>query len=190
MSLIRTRYDWAILELLAPTIISYSRIDKMRWNVHQPQGCIVEIGAGDTTQILSDVAVLTGAKHYTVDVNSVKKFHANHVVYKGRSDTFIEGFNDAPVLVVLDGEHYYDNVKREFYFFLDKLVDSGMIFIHDTFPYKEKLVLTHGCSDAYRLRQEIEKNENLQVFTWPYTANNCGLTMVMKKEKNQPYYRQ
>ena len=43
--------------------------------------------------------------------------------------------------------------------------------------------------NVYKVRQELETRDDIQIFTWPYTAANCGLTMVMKKEPNRPYYK-
>ena len=44
-------------------------------------------------------------------------------------------------------------------------------------------------ADSYLVRQELEQKKELMTFTWPYTAANVGLTMVMKKEKNVPEFR-
>ena len=40
------------------------------------------------------------------------------------------------------------------------------------------------------LKAELEKRDDLQIFTWTYGAINCGLSMVTKKEENRPFYRE
>ena len=59
------------------------------------------------------------------------------------------------------------------------------MFLHDTFPHYEKLLSDGKAGDVYKVRQELEKNPDIDVFTWPYTANSFGLTMVMKHEPNK-----
>ena len=178
----RRKRDWIIIDRLADIIIAHSRNFSYEPEPWEAKGCIVEIGAGQSTHVLARRAQALHVKHYTCDINPSKTLHDLHFVFHGPSSRFIEVFDDTPVLVLLDGSHHYEDVKMEFDFFLPRLVEGGVIFIHDTYPpFDEWAVKGKHCGDVYRLRQDLEKRDGIQVFTWPYTANSCGLTMVMSK---------
>ena len=96
-----------------------------------------------------------------------------------------------PCLVFLDGCHDYDVVIEEVAFFLEALATHGVILMHDTYPPNERGLRRGANSDSYRVRQEIETwRDRVDCFTWPYTAGSHGLTMVLKKAENRPYFRE
>jgi len=71
---------------------------------------------------------------------------------------------------------------------------GGIIFMHDTYQTTDLKIRNEShprgpASDHFKVRQELEATESLQTFTWPYTAGNCGLTMVMKKDPDRGYWR-
>ena len=165
--------EWIILDRLADVILA---------NV---DGCIVDIGIGSSTKVLIKYAKKFNVQHYSCDINVKKCEWARRVgckVFEGKSLYFIKEFNDFPALVFIDGEHLYETVKQEVEFFLPLLSYGGVIFLHDTNPPERyKSNNGKGCGDVYKIIQELEKDKNLQIFTWPYTAAECGLTMIMKK---------
>jgi hypothetical protein len=113
----------------------------------------------------------------------------DHEVFCGTDHDFILQFDDEPSLVFLDGPHDYDSVLAEVSFFLKRLREYGVIFIHDTYPPDEDHLRSSACETAYKIRQRLEEErirENLQVFTWPW---DCGLTMAMKLREGRPYYQ-
>lgn len=170
---------WIILEKLVP-IIMYFR-----------PGCIVEIGAGVSTPILARIAEDYGAKFYTCDISSKKNktYFSNHVYIQKKSEEFIKEFDDTPSVVFIDGDHSCEVAKMEFDFFFEKLMPGGVIFLHDTYPIHEEYTQKGLCHDVYKLRQRLElRTHEMDVFTWPYTAGYHGLTMVMKKEKDRPFW--
>jgi predicted O-methyltransferase YrrM len=152
------------------------------------KGCVVDIGIGPSTEVLLKHAKEFNISHYSCDINAKKCEWARRVgckAYEGRSLDFIKELDDPPVaLVFIDGEHLYKTVKQEVEFFLLLLSYGGIIFLHDTNPpEKYRSNSGSGCGDVYKLRQELEGNKELQIFTWPYTAAKCGLTMIMKGVK-------
>jgi hypothetical protein len=164
---------WVILDRLAEIIVTCCG------------GCMVEIGMGGSTTILFPHAEKLKTKLYSCDTRLRKgwdKSSQYHIVFTGKSLDFIKQFNDKPSLVFLDGCHSYEVVKQEAYFFLDIMLPGGVLFLHDTFPPDERHVGNY-CGTVYKLRHEFEQNLKYQCFTFPYTANTCGLTMVM----NRPY---
>jgi hypothetical protein len=189
--LIETKFHkpWVILERLTDVILE---------NV---EGCIVEVGMGRSTYIFAHFAEIYGRKMYACDKNGNRAKaiqedieYENLIVYPGRSFEFMEEFDDKPAIVFLDGNHRYRVVSVEANFFLDKLVPGGVMFLHDTYfavkwyERKEKKGKAHRY-DTYKIRQDLEANEDVWCLTFPYTAAECGLTIAMKKEEGRPFYR-
>jgi len=178
-----TREDWIIIDQLADIILD---------NV---EGCIVEIGTGISTIILLEHAQKNKRDLYSCDINDKKCKWAKkigvHNVFHGTSFDFMKSFQEDKVaLLLVDGDHKYPTVIEEINFFLPRISWGGIMFMHDTMKQTwNQVYLKTGTSDSYLVRQELEARKDLMVFTWPYTAVNFGLTMVMKKEINVPLFR-
>lgn len=180
-------HPWAIIDRLTEVVLNYVK------------GCVVEIGIGRSTYILADIAERYGVKFYTCDIrerkiNAIKEKikYENISVNFTSSFIFMETFDDKPAVVFIDGNHKYDVVSKEAYFFLDKLLPGGVVFMHDTTPIEETYISKAKkgkIMDTHLIRKELEKNDSYDVFTWRYTAANCGLTMVLKKDLTEPHYR-
>jgi len=176
--------DWIVVDRLADIILT---------NV---EGCVVDIGIGASTIVLTRHTKKLGVKHYCCDISPRRCKWAREElcwpeVYEGKSLDFIKKFPDIPVaLVFLDGDHRYETVIQEVRFFLKKLNPGGVIFLHDTYP-KEGYACEDGrrCGTVYKVRQEMEKDSSVWSLTWPYTAFNYGMTMLLKKEENVPFFR-
>jgi len=171
-------HPWVIIDSLADVILHYTG------------GCIVEIGLGYSTKMLTKHAKNFGVKHYAIDVRkskckaAEKHLHDGLIIYRGKSLNFIETFDDSPGLVFIDGCHKASTVIREALFFLQKMVPGGVMFLHDTY-YCEAWGLRYDeigkNSTTYRVRWELENLKNVWCMTFPYSAGACGLTMVMKR---------
>jgi len=179
--------EWEIINSLVPIVLS---------NI---KGCIVEIGLGNSTTILNTYAKQFNRKHYACDKKKrvcdwIKNNIGNNInLYNCLSFDFIKQFKDCPAIIFIDGNHSYSVVKQEVDFFLPKLVCGGIMFLHDTYICKRwyKRYLKIGKeSDTYKIRQDLEKNSDVYTMTFPYTAAWCGLTVVLKKDLNRPYYQQ
>ena len=177
----RRKSGWSILKALVPIIL-----------YHRPY-CIVEIGAGMSTYALAEIAEEAGVVLHSVDRNPKKnvRLFQDHYFHLTTSANFIEEFDtwdENPAVVFIDADHHYEAAKIEFDYFFDKLVPGGVIFLHDTMPPHEAHLRGDACGDVYRLRQELEKRDDLDCLTWPYTADFSGLTMVMKHYKDRGYW--
>jgi len=181
--------DWVIIERLGDIVLQ---------NV---KGCIVEIGMGASTEVLANLAKLHDRKQYECDTstrkcewasNSEKVKHDKLFIYNEKSFKFIENFDDVPALVFIDGNHYYKYVKKETDFFIPRLAPGGIMFLHDTFihrRYYERYERKGKKTEAYKVRQELEKDPRVWCMTFPYTASYCGLTVVLKKQDERPFYQ-
>ena len=179
---------WIIVDRLADVILA--AVD----------GCVVDIGIGYSTEVLLRHSRKMKRSHYSVDISgrrcdwakSHELSHDLHVVKKEKSTMFGASFEEPIAILFLDGNHKAWYVKKELEIFLGKVSDGGVTFMHDTCPlegYFEKKQAKGKAMDTYTVRQELESRSDLNVFTWPYTAANCGLTMVMKKIFHAPHYR-
>ena len=170
---------WGIIEFIAPLILN------------QFDGCIVEVGSGASTHMFNQIAGQKNVKFYSCDIREKKgateKKSKLHIPMIMSSFEFMKVFNDTPAIVFLDGCHDYDVVSKEFYFFYEKLVPGGVLFIHDTLPDAENFMDHCACSDVYKLRLEIEKNPNIDIVTWPHPICGHGLSMIFKKYRHNNY---
>lgn len=188
MSTFREKYNgWVIMESLIDTILFFRPFT------------VVEIGCGLSTEILLPAAVRADVDYHGVDINIQKEEYFKAAANKAgpghyqfhymASNTFMETFDDTVSVVLIDANHEYTQAKTEFDFFFNLLIPGGVIFLHDTFPADEYLLRPSACYDVYRLRQELElRTDEMDCFTWPYTAGYSGLTMVIKKDPDRPYW--
>lgn len=181
--------EWIVVDRLADIILT---------NV---KGCVFDVGIGPSTYVLAKHAEKFGVNQYTCEITErfIERFcpnggiHDNHTIYNGYSWDLLKELNEDIAIAFLDGTHVYEQSKKECDTILTKMPAGGVIFIHDTYPSKDKHVRSDGkrCGDVYRVRQEFEKSDKVWTFTWPYhsQAQTCGLTMIMKKEEDVPFYR-
>jgi len=177
--------DWAVMDLLSDLILSNS------------EGDIFEIGFGRSTKILNKYAIHYNRIHHVCDINWKKINQADKKLknlnsYVGKSLDFIKTLSDISISIAfIDGEHIHETVMKEFEFIFENLSKNGVIFIHDTYPPDESWISENNkvSGNIYKVRQGLEKRDDLQIFTWPYSAINSGLSMIMKKEKNRPFYK-
>jgi predicted O-methyltransferase YrrM len=113
------------------------------------------------------------------------------IAYCGLSDNFFRNNFPAIGFVFIDGDHNYEQVKKDFNNSFDLLVADGVICLHDTYPYCEEYTSEHRCGDVYKLRQELEKRDDLDCFTFTHGVGmDVGITMIRKKPKDRPYYNE
>jgi len=180
---------WDIMEPMIPAILKYC------------PGDIVEIGMGESTTLFAHYAQETGVSLYSCDLKMGgmfdvfdKEIFPQHYCYIGKSEDFMKEYVGSPSIVFIDGEHLYETAKKETDFFLPIMRVGGVMFLHDTMPMFEKNIERdskgYNPGDVYKLRQELECDPRYDVFTWPYSANNMGLTMVMVHGEGRPYWKQ
>jgi hypothetical protein len=183
------RGTWVMMESLVLHILNYV------------PGDIVEIGMGESTEILAEKAQAAGVSLYSCDIQMggmfqvfTEKLFENHHCFIGKSEDFMESYGGSPSIVFIDGEHIYETVKKEVEFFLPKLATGGVMFLHDTMPVFKKNIEPdskgYNPGDIYKVRQELERMPEYDVFTWPYSAHNMGLTMVINHGALRPHWRE
>lgn len=177
------KYDWqrwGLLGVLCDYILS------------NRNGHILEIGCGESSIYFSKLAEKHNCLCYHVEysksgVHNMSYtngyFGKNSKIFNMKSDEFFEKdfiskSGNKLSLAFIDGDHEYEQVKRDFNNTLLNMEKRGYIFLHDTCPPDESWCVPHKCGNVYRLRQEIEKEMGIHSFTFKNTAFGVGLTMV------------
>ena len=124
---------WGLLGVLGAYVLTYV------------EGDILEIGVCESSIYLTKLAKQFGRKCYHCDIQggiisnckSVKAdpgyFADNAVIFVGSSDDFFKKVDIPPIaLAFIDGDHTYEQAKKDFWNTFDKVVEDGYIFLHDT----------------------------------------------------------
>jgi hypothetical protein len=171
---------WGLLGVLSDYVLMYTN------------GDIIEIGCGESSIHLSKLAEKYNRVCYHIEYsksgvenmrNTKGYFGEKSVVYNVKSDEFFEMETPTPLaLGFIDGDHDYDVVKNDFDSIWEVLVPNGYIFLHDTLPPSSAWKVPEKCGTVYYLREDLEAiNDVLDIFTFPRSAFDVGLTMVRKK---------
>jgi len=187
---VSANFQWArmgILGIMGDHVLRYTK------------GDIVEIGVGESTIFLTRLAEIYNRKVYHCDicVGDITNmltidgiFGKNSLIYNDTSDKFFKYIDFTPIaLGFIDGDHNYEQVKKDFDNLLPLMVDDGFIFLHDTYPPSDDYLSEHRCGNVYKLRQELEQRRDIDCFTFSNGAMEVGFTMVRKLPHGQPSYR-
>ena len=139
----------------------------------------VEIGVyrGDC---LAEVAPVCGEAH-GVDVSFDRlEFDVSGArLWKMTSDAFFEAYDGPrPDIVFVDGDHAYEQARRDTYNALEILADAGVLFMHDTWPVFRAATERMVCGGVHRVVEELHADGRWEVVTirrWP------GLSMVTRR---------
>ena len=116
--------------------------------------------------------------------NTKGYFGKNSEVFNMKSDEFFERLEVKMArqpkfaLAFIDGDHTYEQVRKDFNNTFKLVVKGGYIFLHDTYPPDESWTVPEKCGTVYKLREDIETWANC--FTFERSAFDVGLTMIRK----------
>jgi len=171
---------WGLLGVLSDYVLNYTK------------GDIVEIGVCETSIFFTKLSEKYHRKVYHCDIQrSVIEncktvegyFSKQNIVFCGSSDNFFKQIKLTPIaLGFIDGDHIYEQVKKDFDNLFPYVVKNGYIFLHDTYPPDDTWKIPTKCGTVFQLREELEKRDDIEIFTFLKSAWNVGLTMVRKKQ--------
>lgn len=174
---------WGLLSVLADCTLNYVN------------GNILEIGAGESSIYLSKLAEKYNRTCYHIEysksgVENMKNtkgyFGKNSKVFNMKSDEFFKQTNQMQLaFVFIDGDHLYEQVRKDFYNSLNYLLKDGIIVLHDTLPPDKTWTLESRCGTVFKLRREIEADNRFDIFTFPFTAFDVGLSIVKIRENRK-----
>lgn len=83
---------------------------------------------------------------------------------------------------LIDACHSHEASYQDFLNLKEHIVDDGIIFLHDTYPYSEKWTSSILCGDAYKTAEKIRKEHNheFEILTLPI---NPGISVARKIRK-------
>lgn len=175
---------WGLLSVLSDYVLYYT------------EGDIIEIGCGESSIHLSRLAEKYNRKCYHIEysksgVENMKNtkgyFGKNSQVFNMKSSDFFKSLRNADIgypslaLAFIDGDHVYEQVKEDFWNTYKYIVNDGYIFLHDTLPPDESWTVPEKCGTVYKLRIELEKRNDIDIFTFSKSAFDVGLTMIRNR---------
>ena len=170
---------WGLLGILSDYFLNYT------------QGHILEIGCGESSIYLSKLAEKYDRTCYHCEysrsgVENMKNtkgyFGYKSIVFTGKSDDFFKDLgSQLPkiALAFIDGDHEYEQVKKDFWNTWKSIVKGGVVFLHDTSPPNDSWKVPEKCGTVYRLREDLELSD-FNIFTFTKSSFGVGLTMVQK----------
>ena len=176
---------WGLLSALCDYVLYYNK------------GDILEIGCGESSIHLSKLAEKYHRKCYHVEfsksgVENMKNtkgyFGDNSQVFNMKSDEFFNALLNADIgypklaLAFIDGDHEFEQVKKDYINTYKYIVDGGYIFLHDTYPPDDTWKVPQKCGTVYKLRRQLEL-DGKEMFTFDKSAFDVGLTMVRKRDE-------
>ncbi len=166
------------------------------------QGDILEIGVGESSIYLSALARKYNRRIYNCDISdskidnplTVEGYLAPEraVFFRGPSNNLFNAIEITPIAIAfIDGDHNYEQVRKDFDNIAPYIVTNGYIILHDTYPPTEDYIDENRCGTVYKLRQEIEEDKRFDCITLPIgTAMGVGITIVRKKPKDRYYFNE
>ena len=111
-----------------------------------------------------------------VDINPVT---LQGEIHTKTTDQFFEEFDECIDMAFIDADHKYESALKDFENCLSRLNDGGIILIHDADPISDDLFDFAYCGDSYRLIDELESREDVNIITLPvHTEGLCLVTKV------------
>ena len=119
-----------------------------------------------------------------VDINPVS---LNGEIHKKTTDEFFETFNDKIDMAFIDADHKYESAKKDFENCLSRLNYGGIILMHDVDPIRDELFDFGYCGDSYRLVDDLEAREDINISTLP--VHEEGLCLITKVKDTRCHKR-
>lgn len=119
---------------------------------------------------------------YGVDVIlRTKNYNSNVKLFEMTSDKFFSQL-DSEIkfdMIFIDGDHNKHQVYKDFINSKDRVIDDGLILLHDTVPMDEHMLDPILCENAWEavLKIKNEFSNNWEILSLPF---NPGITIMRK----------
>lgn len=135
----------------------------------------VEIGIlnGDT------IARIAPHVERAVGVDIRKPKRTGFEFFHGTSSHFISQWNSQIDMLLIDGDHSKESVQSDFYGLIPYVTpNTGLVFLHDTYPVKPELLKPQFCGNAWEVAKEIRLRKDIEIVTIP--GPWAGLSIIRK----------
>jgi hypothetical protein len=153
--------------IIASVVASYSR------------ATYVEIGVFRGDCLAGVVPVAEQAHGVDVSFERLARDVDGARLWETTSDEFFAAYDGpAPDVIFVDGDHAYEQARRDISGALELLADDGCLFLHDTWPVFAAATDRMACGEVYRVVEELQRDPGLEVATirrWP------GLSLVTRR---------
>jgi predicted O-methyltransferase YrrM len=124
---------------------------------------------------------------YGVDVTfSHRNYNNNVKLFEMPSDQFFANLDPSVKfdMVFIDGDHEKNQVYKDFINSKDRVIDDGLVILHDTVPMNEEMTAHWFCHSAWEAAQKIKKEvrDEWEVLSLPF---NPGITIMRKINWNK-----
>lgn len=123
-----------------------------------------------------------------VDINDapISKECNNWHSFQMDSNTFALNWNKTIDFLFIDGDHEFQQVLKDVRQLLPCVrEETGLIFLHDTYPIKEELLAPGYCNDAWKAADYLYMNQstwNYQIEVMTFPGPWAGLTVIRKRK--------
>jgi predicted O-methyltransferase YrrM len=116
-----------------------------------------------------------------VGVDTRNRLPSGYEFYEMPSDEFFKRFNDKIDVIFIDGDHRFEQAKKDFENSMKILNEGGTIILHDTDPSEAVRFAPTSCADSYKLVDHIHDNHpELDILTFPVSV--MGISVVRRKK--------
>ena len=116
-----------------------------------------------------------------IGVDVKNRLGSGYEFYEMPSDEFFKKFNDKIDVIFIDGDHRYEQAKKDFENSLKILGAGGTIILHDTDPGEAVRLAPTSCADSYKLIDHIHiTHPELDIVTFPVSV--MGISVVRRKK--------
>ena len=125
---------------------------------------------------------------YAVDINPFelrgKELSDNVVQFILSTDDFFDALPDGIMfdMVFIDAAHESEQVKKDFINVLPLVIEDGLIFLHDTYPYSDEMTKPYLCNDCWKAAEWIKQNIDVEIITLPF---NPGVSIIKNIKRNK-----
>lgn len=119
---------------------------------------------------------------YGVDVTfSHRNYNSNVKLFEMPSDDFFSVLNPNIKfdMIFIDGLHEKTQVYKDFLNSKDRIIEDGLIVLHDTYPMNDDMTQPWFCHDAWEAAKKIKQEfrDEFEMISLPF---NPGIS-IMKK---------
>lgn len=124
---------------------------------------------------------------YAVDpIFNHREYDSNVKLFEMTSDDFFTTLDPSIKfdMVFIDGDHEKNQVYKDFINSKDRVIDDGLVILHDTVPMDDDMTASWFCNNAWEAVQKIKvefKNE-WEILSLPF---NPGITIMRKINWNK-----
>jgi len=159
----------------------------------------VEIGAnnGSTFNLITGAGKNIIKRAVAVDINPSPLCHIKKnrgdmkiEIHVGSSAQFATRWNDPIDMLFIDGDHHEDSVLEDFDNLSPYITDKGLIFLHDTCPYRPEQAVEGRCQTAWKAARKIHKHEvykDFEIVTFPGIdpkGSMNGLSIIRRAKRH------